>query len=67
MRICIGTCAYIASICAITELRTTKVIDSIKDKANKIIIIKKKYRGKQLVNFFANIEAMFILLSFYEN
>ena len=39
MRICIGTCPYITSICAITELRETKVIDSIKDEANEIIVI----------------------------
>ena len=59
MRICIGAYAYIKSSCAIAELRKTKVIDSLKDKANEIIIIiiiVKK--GILLVNFFANIEAM---------
>ena len=29
------------NICAIAELRKTKVIDSIKDEANEIIIVKK--------------------------
>ena len=37
MRICIGTYAYITSICVIAELCKTKVIDSIKDQANEII------------------------------
>ena len=41
MRICIGTYANITSICAIAELRKTKVIDSIKDEVNEIIIKKK--------------------------
>ena len=63
MKICIGTYAYITNICAIAELRKTKVIDSIKYEANEIIIITTKnkiiiIKGKNLVNFFANIEAM---------
>ena len=53
MRICIGTCAYITSICVIAELCKTKVIDSIKDEANEII-----KKEKKLANFFANIQAM---------
>ena len=65
MKICIGTYAYITNICAIAELRKTKVIDSIKYEANEIIIIRRTknkiiiIKGKKkLVNFFANIEAM---------
>ena len=41
MRICIGTNAYITNICAIAELRKTKVIDNIKYEANEIMIVKK--------------------------
>ena len=37
MKICIAKCAYITSVCAITELQKTKEIDSIKDEANEII------------------------------
>ena len=59
MKICIGTYAYITNISAIAELRKTKVIDSIKYEANEIIIIiTKNNKRKKLVNFFANIEAM---------
>ena len=62
MRICIGTYAYITNICAIAELRKTKVIDSIKYEANEIFIITKNKKNnnkrKKIVNFFANIEAM---------
>ena len=62
MRICIGTYVYITSICAIAELRKTKVIDSINDETNEIIIhIKKK--EKKIVNFFANIEAILFTLA----
>ena len=53
MRICIGTYTYITSICAITELRKTKVIDSIKDEA-----VNNDNEKKKLINFFANIQAM---------
>ena len=52
MRICIATYAYITNICAIAELRKTKVIDSVKYEANE------SNKGKKLINFFANIEAM---------
>ena len=62
MRICIGTYAYITNICAIAELRKTKVIDSIKYEANEIFIITKNKKNnnkrKNIVNFFVNIEAM---------
>lgn len=50
-----GHVLIVESICAITEVRKTKLIDTIKDKTNGII--KKRTRGKKLVNFFANIEA----------
>ena len=54
MEIYIETYAYIA------ELRKTKLIDSIKYETNEIIITKNKkiIKGKKLVNFFTNIEAM---------
>ena len=41
MRICIATYAYISNICAIAELRKTRVIDSIKYEANEITILTK--------------------------
>ena len=39
---CIGTYAYMTNICAIAELLKTKVIGSIKDEANEIIMTKNK-------------------------
>ena len=40
IRIYIETYAYITNICAIAELRKTKLIDSTKYEANEIIITK---------------------------
>ena len=65
MRICIGTYAYKTNICAIAELRKTKVIDSIKDEANEIIIIilkKRKKASKFLREFLGHVEEVFCLL-----
>ena len=53
MRICIGACAYIASICAITELRKTKVI-----------IIERK---RKLVAEFAKSRVPRVLVAFYSS
>ena len=47
MRICIGAYAYITNIYAITELRKTKVIDSIKYEANEIMIITKNKKNNK--------------------
>ena len=67
MRICIRANAYITNICAIAELRKTKVIDSITEEANEIIITKiKNYKRKKarkfLCEYWGYVEEVFYLL-----